>query len=66
MFEQMMIDCAKEGSFGKLDNESIAMDLLTTLLEALGTYNAVKVRARCAIALDISYFLQKARKIQPK
>ena len=33
MFEQMMIDCSREGSFAKLDNESMAMGLLPSLLE---------------------------------
>lgn len=57
MFEQMMIDCAKEGSFGRLDNKLIAKGLLASLLEAFGRCNAAKVRARCAVAISIFFFL---------
>ena len=46
MFEQMTVDCAQEGSFGKLklDNESTAESLSPSLLEDLGRSNAAKFR----------------------
>ena len=47
-FKQMMIDGAREGSFGKVDNKTIAKGLLPSLLENLGSHNAAKVRTRCA------------------
>lgn len=47
-FKQMMIDGAREGSFGKLDNKTIAKGFLPSLLENLGSHNAAKVRTRCA------------------
>lgn len=59
MFEQMMLDCAREGSFGELDNALMAKDLLHSLLEAFGRYNAAEVRAICAVALGISSFMHR-------
>ena len=46
MFEQMKIGCAREGCFGKLDNESIARGLLPSLLEGIRRHNALML---CAV-----------------
>ena len=62
MFEQMTVDCAKEGSLGqpKLDNKSTAKGLLPSLLEDLERLNTAKVRGQYATTLDISSFIFKA------
>ena len=44
MFEQMMVDCAREGALERLDNASMAKDHRPRVLEAFGRYDAAKVR----------------------
>lgn len=64
MFEQMMVDCAREGSFGRLNNALMARDHRPSLLEPFGRYDAAKVRSICALALGFSSFMRKANEVQ--
>lgn len=59
MFEQTTSECAKEGSFKKPGNTSMARSLLPSLLEAFGRYSAANIHAKRAIALSIPPFIQK-------
>ena len=59
MFEQMIVDCGREGSLGKLDN---AKELLPCLPEAFGRYNTAKVRAICAVTFGNFLFHAQVKK----
>ena len=64
-FKQMMIYCAREGSFGRLDNKTIAKGLLPSLLEKFGKSQCCKGPYKmCVVALGVSSFMQKASGIQ--
>ena len=63
MFEQMMVDCAREGSLRKLNNALVAKDLFQSLLEAFGKYDAAMVRLICAVALGIPSFMREANEV---
>ena len=64
-FKQLMIDCAREGSFGKLDNRTIAK---RPSPQPSGNFRKSQCckgpYKMCVVALGISSFMQKASDIK--